>query len=358
MARIHNFSAGPAVLPESVLEQLRSQLFEFGDTGIGLMEMSHRSAAFSEIVDSAQARVRRVLGLPEDYAVLFLQGGASSQFLAVANNLMHGGVADYLDTGTWSNKAIKEAKRFGKVNVVFSAKEAGYNAVPTTWEQSADAVYTHYTSNNTVAGTQFPGLPASHAGLLVCDASSDIASRPMDYSKIDVVYAGAQKNLGPSGVTLVTLSPAAQERAAASDAPTMLKWATHIGAKKQLFNTPNTLGIYTLERVFAWIEDQGLAAVAERNATKSQALYDLFDSSDFWAPHALPGSRSQMNVTWRLGQRELESTLIEQAVAAGFSGIKGHRSVGGLRASIYNACPLDSVTALVDFLSEFERSHG
>lgn len=358
MARIHNFSAGPAVLPEPVIAQLQQQLLEYGDTGIGLMEMSHRSAAFSAIVDSAQARVRRVLGVSDDHAVLFLQNGASGQFLSVPQNLLQGGAADYLDTGTWSKKAIQEAGRFGQVHVPFSSAETGYDRVPAAFESTPGAEYTHYTSNNTVAGTQYAGIPQDTQGLLVCDASSDIASRPMDYSQIDVLYAGAQKNLGPSGVTLVVLSPAALERAAASDAPTMLAWHTHLKAKKQLFNTPNTLGIYVLERVLAWVEEQGLQAIGETNARKAGALYGLFDGSDFWQPHAQQGSRSLMNVTWRLANADLEPVLIEQALAAGFSGIKGHRSVGGLRASIYNACPEESVTALVDFLRDFERTHG
>ncbi|MED5371491.1 MAG: 3-phosphoserine/phosphohydroxythreonine transaminase [Myxococcota bacterium] len=358
MARIHNFSAGPAVLPESVIAQLKDQLLEYGDSGIGLMEMSHRSAEFSALMDTAQARVRRVLGVSDAHQVLFLQNGASGQFLSVPNNLLQGGAADYLDTGTWSKKAIKEAKRFGQVNVPFSAAESGYDRVPASWEATPGAVYTHYTSNNTVAGTQYADIPTEYSGLLVCDASSDIASRPLDYSKIDVLYAGAQKNLGPSGVTLVVLSPEAVERAAASDAPTMLAWQTHIKAKKQLFNTPNTLGIYVLERVLAWVEEQGLEAIGQTNARKAGALYGLLDSSDFWKPHAQQGSRSLMNVTWRLADQSLEGTLVAQAEAAGFSGIKGHRSVGGLRASIYNACPEESVTALVDFLRDFERSHG
>lgn len=358
MARKHNFSAGPAVLPLSVVEQLQANLPDFQGTGIGLMEMSHRSAPFSALMDTVQARVRRVLSLPDTHTVLFLQGGASTQFLTVPQNLLQGGAADYLDTGGWANKAAKEARRFGTVHMRYSGKDTGYDRVPTEWEQTPDAVYTHYTSNNTVAGTQFQGLPASWSGLLVCDASSDVASRPMDYSGVDLLYAGAQKNLGPSGVTLVCLSPDALARADRADAPTMLAYGTHARAAKTLFNTPNTLGIYVLERVLAWVEDQGLDALGARNERKAQALYGLFDSSDFWAPHAQVDSRSRMNVTWRLHDRSLESKLVADADAAGFSGLKGHRSVGGLRASIYNACPEASVQALVQFLTEWERTHG
>jgi phosphoserine aminotransferase len=355
--RIHNFSAGPAVLPLSVIHELREQLLELGDSGLGLMEISHRSRIFSDIVDAATERTRRVLALPDDYTVLFLQGGASSQFLAVPYNLLQGGVADYVDTGTWSSKAIKEARRFGTVNVAWSGKDGHYRALPTRWDASPDAVYTHTTSNNTIYGTEFPVVPRG-AGLQVCDVSSDIASRPMAGGDFDVLYAGAQKNLGPSGLTLVCLSPAAMERAASADVPSMLSWHVHAKASKGLFNTPNTLGIFVLERVLAWVEEQGLDAVDAANQRKAEALYGLLDSSEFWAPHAHPAARSRMNITWRLAERSLEPALVEQAEAAGFSGIKGHRSAGGLRASTYNACPEESVTALVDFLREFERTHG
>ncbi len=354
--RIHNFSAGPAVLPLPVIEELRGQLLELGDTGLGLMEISHRSATFSAIVDLAIERTRRVLSLPDDYTVLFLQGGASSQFLAVPYNLLQGGVADYVDTGVWSAKAIKEAGRFGTARVVWSGKEDRYARVPTSWEGSPDAVYTHTTSNNTIYGTEFPSVPRG-PGLQVCDVSSDIASRPITGADFDVLYAGAQKNLGPSGLTLVCLSPAAMERAASADVPSMLSWRVHAKADKGLFNTPNTLGIFVLERVLAWVEEQGLEAIDAANQRKADALYGLLDSSDFWRPRAQLGSRSRMNVTWRLAEPALEPALIQQAEAAGFSGIKGHRSAGGLRASIYNACPEESVAALVTFLREFERTH-
>lgn len=356
MNRIHNFSAGPAVLPLPVLEELRETLPNLEGTGIGLMEISHRSATFVGVFERARQRAKRVLGLPDDYTVLFLQGGASTQFLTVPYNLLQGGACDYIDTGAWSTKAIKEARRFGEVAVPASGKEGGYREVPAAWRGTPGAVYTHYTSNNTIYGTQFASIPEGTEGMLVCDASSDIASRPLPYSRIDLIYAGAQKNLGPSGVTLVALSPRALERARASDAPTMLAYATHVD-KKGLFNTPNTLGIWVLERVLAWVEDQGLEAVAARNKARSDRLYALLDGSDFWRPHAAPGSRSQMNITWRLADPALEPVLIEEALAAGLSGLKGHRSVGGLRASMYNALPDESAAVLLDFLAEFERTH-
>ena len=351
--RLHNFSAGPAVLPLPVLMELRENLADFNGTGIGLMEMSHRSSTFQAIVDSAFARVRRVLALPESAQILFLQGGASMQFLMVPQNLLQGGAATYIDTGTWSTKAIKEARRFGEVTVVENTD--GYRSVPQGFAGGGET-YLHYTSNNTIAGTQFHQHPTTD-GLLVCDMSSDIASRPVDGSTWDVIYAGAQKNLGPSGVTLIVLSERAQERARGCGAPTMMDYHTHL-AKGSLFNTPNTLGIYVLERVLAWVEDQGLDAVTATNERKAAALYGLLDGSEFWRPHAAKDCRSQMNVTWRLSDTSLEGRLVEEALSAGFSGIKGHRSVGGLRASIYNACPEESVLALVDFLREFERTHG
>lgn len=353
--RVHNFYAGPGVLPLSVIDELREQLPNLYGVGVGLMEISHRSKTFEDIVDSAIERTRRVLSLPKDTTVLFLQGGASLQFSMLPQNLLQGGTADYIDTGVWSAKAIKEAKLFGTVNVPWSGKADNYRAVPSAWTSSPDPVYTHYTSNNTIYGTEFHEIPKVK-GPLICDASSDIASRPIDGSRFDVIYAGAQKNLGPSGVTLVTLSPRAMERCARG-LPSMLSYAVH-AADKSLYNTPNTVGVFVLERVLAWVEEQGLAAVAARNQRKASLLYDLFDSSDFWQPHAERGSRSLMNITWRLTMSELEEPLVKEAERAGFVGLKGHRSVGGLRASVYNACPEESVAALADFLKEFERIHG
>ncbi|HJN73847.1 MAG TPA: 3-phosphoserine/phosphohydroxythreonine transaminase [Myxococcota bacterium] len=356
MTRKHNFSAGPAVLPVSVLDELRAQILDLHGSGVGLMEISHRSQTFGDIVDSAMARIRRVLSLPDTHTVLLLQGGASTQFLMIPANLLQGGHADYLNTGTWSTKAIKEARRFGSVSVPFDGAEVGYRALPASWEDSDDVVYSHYTSNNTIHGTQFHHVPGV-SGMLACDASSDIASRAMDGGRFDVLYAGAQKNLGPSGVTLVCLSERAMAAAKDADVPTMLDYRVHAD-KGSLFNTPNTLGIFVLERVLAWVEEQGLDALAARNERKASSLYELLDGSDFWQPHAETSCRSMMNVTWRLRDPELEAPLLAEAEEMGFSGIRGHRSVGGLRASIYNACPEDSVAALVAFLKEFERTHG
>jgi phosphoserine aminotransferase len=354
--RIHNFSAGPAVLPLSVVDELREALPNLEGTGLGLMEMSHRSETFEAIIGSAVARLRRVLSLPDDYEVLLLQGGASMQFCMVAMNLLQGGVADYIDTGTWSKKAAVEAKRFGDARVVWSGADVGYKRVPSNneWNCSEEAVYTHYTSNNTIFGTQFHNaIKGEH---IVCDMSSDIASRRIDGSAYDVIYAGAQKNLGPSGVTVIALSPWAIERAD-PNLPSMLRYRLHV-EKASMFNTPNTLGIFFLDRVLAWIESQGLDVVEARNKRKAAALYGLLDASEFWQPVAAVDCRSLMNVSWRISDNSLEPILVKEALEAGFSGIKGHRSVGGIRASVYNACPEESVAALVDFLKEFERTRG
>jgi phosphoserine aminotransferase len=354
--RIHNFSAGPAVLPLSVVEELREALPNLEGTGLGLMEMSHRSKTFEAIVDSAMGRIRRVLSLPDDYEVLLLQGGASMQFCMVAMNLLQGGVADYIDTGAWSKKAAVEAQRFGDARVVWSGADVGYKRVPTNdeWTCSEGAIYTHFTSNNTIYGTQFhKPIQGEH---IVCDMSSDIASRRIDGSAYDVIYAGAQKNLGPSGVTVIALSPWAVERSD-PNLPSMLRYRLHV-EKGSMFNTPNTLGIFFLDRVLAWIESQGMDVVEARNQRKADALYTLLDGSEFWQPIAQRDCRSLMNVSWRIADTALEPVLVQEALAAGFSGIKGHRSVGGIRASIYNACPEESVAALVGFLKEFERTRG
>jgi len=320
------------------------------------MEISHRSETFEAIARSANERLRRLLSLPDDYEVLMLQGGASLQFCMVAMNLLQGGVADYIDTGTWSKKALVEAKRFGKAKSVWSGESGGYRAVPkdNDWTCSPDAIYTHYTSNNTIYGTQFHTPPKGER--LVVDMSSDIVSRQINGADYDVIYAGAQKNMGPSGVTVVALSPWAVERAD-PDLPSMLRYKLHV-EKNSMFNTPNTIGVFTLDSVLAWVEEQGLDAVAERNRRKADKIYQMIDGSDFWVGSSEVASRSIMNVTWQLADDSLEQRLLDKAHTAGFNGIRGHRSIGGLRASIYNACPEQSVDALVDFLREFERTDG
>ncbi len=357
MSRSHNFSAGPAVLPLSVIEQLQAALPEFQDTGMGLMELSHRSAAFDAVHRSAEERLRRVLSIPESFKVLFLQGGASLQFHMIPLNLLRAGEsADFVVTGTWTQKAHAEAARVRQAQAIWDAAETNYDRLPTTVSPSADAVYLHYCSNNTIFGTQFADVLDADVPL-VCDMSSDICSRPVDIGRHAVVFAGAQKNLGPSGVTAVILSPWAMERAPGGLSP-MLDYRLQVD-KRGLFNTPNTFGIYALERVLAWVEDGGgLTGIAAQNEAKANALYAEIDRTSFWTGHAQPAARSQMNVSFRSPTAELDAAFVATADAAGLKGLKGHRSVGGLRASIYNACGIDSVTALVDFMRQFTSVHG
>jgi phosphoserine aminotransferase len=357
--RLHNFYAGPAVLPKVVISELQKQLVSFEGTGVGLMEISHRSAVFDRVVRSAQDRLRRLLSVSDDYEVLFLQGGASLQFLQVPLNLAAPRAAvDYIDTGAWSVKAVKEAQAIADARVIWSGKDQGYNTVPADDDYAvrSGATYLHYTTNNTIAGTQFRSAPRADVPL-VADASSDICSRPMDVSRHGLIYAGAQKNLGPSGVTVVIVRRDLLGRSGRI-LPTMLDYQNHID-KATLLNTPNTLGIFVVERVLAWIEGLGtLEDMAARNQAKAGALYAALDASEFWQPHAEASARSLMNVTWRIADHSLEGAFVQQAERAGFIGLKGHRSVGGIRASTYNACPHSAVEALVAFMHEFERTHG
>lgn len=358
--RIHNFGAGPAVLPYEVVEEVSSALPNLSDSGFGLMEVSHRSDTFQAIIDSAVGRVRSLLSVPDEYEVLLLQGGASTQFYMTALNLIGSeGKADFLVSGTWSEKALKEAGRVGDSIAAWDGSDENFRSVPADGDYSIrdDATYVHYTTNNTLFGTQFHHLPDSGGKPRVVDASSDICGVPIDVSKHDLIYAGAQKNLGPSGVTLVILSPWALSRCH-EGLPTMLDYRTHV-SKGSMFNTPNTFGIFVLDRVLAWVErNGGLSGAIERNRAKASLLYNELDRSDFWRPHAHGGSRSVMNVTWRLADTNLEGVFLGEAMDSGFGGLKGHRSVGGIRASMYNGCPIESVEALVGFMRDFESRHG
>lgn len=355
MNRIHNFSAGPGVLPESVLEQCQQAIWEFGGTGLGLLEMSHRSKAFDAVIVAARERLARLLGVTDSHEVLFLSGGASTQFFMAPMNLLRGGRATYLETGTWSTKAIKEARRFGTVDVPFKA----YDRVPEqgSWGPLPEGtVYLHYTSNNTVMGSEYPYIPTSQAPLVV-DASSNMLSRPWDDHTHALIYAGAQKNLGPAGVTVVAIRKDLLE-SCDPDLPTMLSYRTH-AAKDSMFNTPPTFPIFVVERVCAWIEEQGgLAAIGARNQAQSDKIYQVIDASGFYRGKVATDSRSRMNVTFTTGDDALDTNFHTTAAREGLSGLKGHRSVGGLRASIYNACPDAAVDALVAFMREFERTHG
>lgn len=358
MSRAHNFSAGPAVLPLSVIDQLADALPNFQGTGLGLMEMSHRSPTFDAVHRSAEQRFRRVLNIPDEYKVLFLQGGASLQFHMTALNLLsEGESADFIVTGTWSEKAVKEAQRVRGGRVAWEAKATKYDRLPDAVDMDPSAVYAAYTTNNTIYGTQFKAPPSVGDTPLVADMSSDIASCPIDVSAHGLIYAGAQKNLGPSGVTAVILSPWALAKAPGDLSP-MLDYRLQV-EKRGLFNTPNTFGIYALERVLAWVEDMGgMGPMAARNQGKADALYGEIDRTDFWSGHAQLSCRSNMNVTFRTPSPELDALFVSEADAAGLKGLKGHRSVGGLRASIYNACSPESVDALVSFMGDFEAARG
>ncbi len=356
-SRIHNFSAGPAVLPVEVLEEARDNLLALGDTGVGIMEHSHRGKAFLGVYEETEALCRELAGIPDNYHVLFLQGGASTQFFTVPMNfLSEDQTADYLVTGSWAKKAVAEARRFGTINVVGSSEHRNFCYIPREPEFTTEAVYTHYTSNNTIFGTQYAAPPQTADGTLVCDMSSDIFSRPIEVSKHAIIYAGAQKNLGPSGVTLVVIRDDWVQRGS-EDLPTMLQYRTH--AKHQsMFNTPPTFGIYIMNLVFKWIKAQGgLAALEQSNRAKAQTLYDYLDQSRLFSGTADPDSRSMMNVTFVTGDDDLNAEFLKGAEAAGLSGLKGHRSVGGMRASLYNAFPPAGVDALIDYMRRFEEDH-
>jgi len=358
--RIFNFSAGPAVLPPPVLEEAQRDLVSLPGVGMSILEISHRSKAFEGILHAAEADIRSLAGISDDYAVLFLQGGASLQFSMVPMNLLpEGGSADYVVTGSWSQKAVKEAKRHGKVHIAATTENGNFVRVPTQNEISwdANAAYAHVTSNNTIFGTQFQTMPDSGAVPLVCDASSDIFSRPIDVAKYGLIYAGAQKNLGPSGVTLVVIRKDLLKRSPAA-LPTMLNYGTH-AENESMYNTPPCFGIYILGLVAKWLKGNGgLTAIEKVNERKASKLYAEIDRTGFYRGHAEPASRSRMNVTFRLPSEALETEFAKASTAAGLDGLKGHRSVGGLRASIYNAFPEEGIDALVSFMQEFERTKG
>ncbi len=358
--RVFNFSSGPAVLPEAVLREAQRDLFEFPGAGMSVMEMSHRSKPFDRILEGAEATLREVAGIPDTHAVLFLQGGASLQFSMLPMNLLTAGAsADYVITGVWGEKAIAEARKVGAVRVAGSTEAGGFRRVPRQDELDLDpsAAFVHVTTNNTIYGSQWRAMPDVGSVPLVVDASSDIFSAPMDVARYGVIYAGAQKNLGPSGVTLVIVRKDLLARSSPS-LPTMLNYAVH-AEQGSRYNTPNTFGIYILGLVAAWMRAEGgLAALGVRNARKAATLYAEIDRTGFYRGHAEVESRSLMNVTFRLRDESLEDAFAKAATAEGLDGLKGHRSVGGLRASMYNAFPEAGVEALVHFMREFERTHG
>src|SRR6185503_2576520 len=358
--RIHNFSSGPAVLPVKVLEQVQQDLLSLPGVGMSVLEISHRSSTFDEIIEGCEANLRTLGNIPGNYKVLFLQGGASLQFSMVPMNLLPaGGSADYIVTGVWAEKAVKEAKRVGTVKVAGSTAAEKYTRVPRQDELTLDpnAAYVHLTTNNTIYGTQWREIPDTGNVPLVADTSSDMYSRPIDVSKYGLIYAGAQKNLAPAGLTLVIVREDLLARTPAT-LPTMLQYPVHV-ENKSMYNTPPVFPIYVMRLVLGWLLEQGgLAAVEQVNERKARKIYAEIDRTGFYRGHATPDSRSRMNITFRLPSEELEKKFAKEATAAGLDGLKGHRSVGGMRASIYNAFPEPGVDALVQFMQEFERKNG
>jgi phosphoserine aminotransferase len=360
MARVYNFSAGPAVLPEPVLEQARQEMLDWQGSGMSVMEMSHRGKEFMSIAAQAETDLRELMDIPANYKVLFLQGGASSQFAMVPLNLLgERTVADYVNTGEWSKKAIGEAKKFCIVNVAATAEADRFTSVPerSGWRLSSDAAYVHYTPNETIGGVEFPFVPDTGDVPLVADMSSTILSRPIDVAKFGVIYAGAQKNIGPAGLTVVIVREDLIGKARAGT-PTMFDYQTHV-KNDSMYNTPPTYAWYLAGLVFQWLKRQGgLEAMGERNRRKAEALYAAIDQSAFYANPVDHACRSWMNVPFTLKNPELDKTFLKEAEAAGLKTLQGHRSVGGMRASLYNAMPEEGVKALIGFMHTFEKRYA
>jgi len=360
MSRVFNFSAGPAMLPQAVLEKAQQEILDWQGSGMSVMEMSHRGKEFMSIATQAETDLRELMGITDDYAVLFLQGGASSQFAAVPLNLLGDKkTADYINTGAWSKKAIAEAKRYCDVNVAASSEESKFTTAPAqdSWQLNPAAAYVHYTPNETIGGVEFPFIPDTGNIPLVADMSSTILSRPMDVSRYGVIYAGAQKNIGPAGLTVVIVRKDLMDQPLDST-PTMLNYQVQ-AENGSMYNTPPTYSWYLAGLVFAWIKKQGgLAKMAEINKRKADNLYAAIDGSDFYANPVEPASRSWMNVPFTLANPELDAVFLQESKEEDLTTLKGHRSVGGMRASIYNAMPEEGVNTLIAFMAEFERRHG
>jgi phosphoserine aminotransferase len=358
--RIYNFNAGPAALPFEVLEEIKDSFLNYAGSGMSITEISHRSKWFDDVINDAVTRTERLLNLDDRYRVLFVQGGASLQFSMIPMNLLHeGDTADYVNTGSWSTKAIKEAQIQGKtINVVASSEDDDFSYIPKNIIFNRDAVYAHITSNNTIRGTQWPSFPDTGGVPLIADMSSDILSRPFDIDTFGLIYAGAQKNMGPAGVCIVIIREDLLEKVP-DTLPSMLKYTTY-SSKNSMYNTPPCFAIYTVQLVLKWLEENigGLEKMEEINRQKARLLYNVIDSSDFFTGTAETESRSMMNITFRLPEEDLDKLFVEQANENGFDGLKGHRSVGGCRASIYNATPVEAIEALVDFMKNFEKKNG
>ncbi|MDY6979125.1 MAG: 3-phosphoserine/phosphohydroxythreonine transaminase [Pseudomonadota bacterium] len=360
MSRVFNFSAGPAMLPQEVLERAREEMLDWHGTGMSVMEMSHRGKEFMSIAEKATADLRELMAIPENYEILFLQGGASSQFAMVPMNLLRGkNKADYVNTGAWSKKAIAEAKKFCDVNLAASSEADGFSSAPEQSELqlSGDAAYVHYTPNETIGGVEFNYIPETGDVPLVADMSSTILSRPIDVSKYGVIYAGAQKNIGPAGLTVVIVRKDLIGETL-DKTPAMFDYQVH-AENDSMANTPPTYGWYLAGLVFEWLKEKGgLAGMAEINKRKSDKLYNAIDNSDFYANPVKPDCRSWMNVPFTLANPDLDKTFLEEAAKQGLTTLKGHRSVGGMRASIYNAMPEAGVDTLVEFMADFEKRNG
>lgn len=360
MARVYNFSAGPAVLPEEVLREAAEEMLDYQGTGMSVMEMSHRSAAFKGIIEDAEADLRELMNIPDNYKVLFLQGGASQQFAAIPMNLMLGGKADYIVSGSWSKKAYKEAAMFGDARCVASSEDGNFSYIPNVDELELDpeADYVYICENETIYGTHYHKLPETGNVPLVSDVSSCFLSDPIDVSKYGLVYGGVQKNVGPAGVVIVIVREDLVKDEWLPNTPTMLKYKTAVD-NDSMYNTPPCYGIYICGKVFKWLKAQGgLESMKKRNEEKAAILYDYLDSTDFYTATARKEDRSIMNVPFVTGSADLDAEFVAGAKKAGIENIKGHRSVGGMRASIYNAMPTEGVQALVDYMKEFEKAHA
>lgn len=359
MSRVYNFSAGPAVLPEEVLKSAAEEMLDYNNTGMSVMEMSHRSKAFEEIINTAEADLRELMNIPDNYKVLFLQGGASQQFAMIPMNLMKNKVADYIVTGQWAKKAAGEAAKYGKVNKIASSEDKTFSYIPDCSDLpiSEDADYVYICENNTIYGTKFKELPNTKGKLLVSDISSCFLSEPVDVSKYGVIYGGVQKNVGPAGVVIVIIREDLITEDVLPGTPTMLTYKTHADSDS-LYNTPPAYGIYICGKVFKWLKEKGgLTAMKEFNEKKAKILYDFLDQSKLFSGTVAEKDRSLMNVPFVTGNEELDAKFVKEAKAAGFENLKGHRSVGGMRASIYNAMPINGVEALVAFMKKFEEEN-
>ena len=360
MSRVYNFSAGPAVLPEEVLKEAAEEMMDYRGTGMSVMEMSHRSSAFQQIIDEAEADLRDLLQIPENYKVLFLQGGASLQFAMIPMNLMKNRVADYIVTGQWAKKAWQEGQKYGKANKIASSEDKTFSYIPDCSDLpiSEDADYVYICENNTIYGTKYKTLPNTKGKILVSDVSSCFLSEPMDVSKYGIVYGGVQKNIGPAGMVISIVRDDLITDDVLEGTPTMMKFKTHADAGS-MYNTPNCYCIYICGKVFKWLKKMGgLQTMKERNERKAKILYDYLDQSNLFRGTVEPASRSLMNVPFVTGSKEMDAKFVKEAKEAGLENLKGHRTVGGMRASIYNAMPVEGVEALVAFMKKFEEENS